>query len=60
MTELFTDTDMQRIAAAAERDGQDPAHWLQRIVRERLDAEKLEDALVAAHYTVATRTAAEL
>ncbi|WP_331759010.1 hypothetical protein OH782_42325 (plasmid) [Streptomyces sp. NBC_01544] len=60
MTELFTDTDLQRIAAAAERDGQDPVVWLKRIVRERLDAEELEDALVGAHFTVATRAAAEL
>ncbi|MFE7244034.1 hypothetical protein ACWD4L_25815 [Streptomyces sp. NPDC002596] len=59
MTELFTDTDMQPIAAAAERDGQDPAQWLLRIVRERLDAEELEDALVGAHVTVVARAAAD-
>ncbi|WP_405669604.1 hypothetical protein OG612_40310 [Streptomyces sp. NBC_01527] len=59
MTELFTDTDLQRIAATAERDGQDPVEWLKRIVRERLDAEELEDALLGAHFTVATHAAAD-
>ncbi|MEV7960277.1 hypothetical protein [Streptomyces sp. NPDC088141] len=58
MTELLTATDLQRINAAAERDGEDPAQWLQRIVRERLDAEELEDALAGAHFTVAARAAA--
>ncbi|GAA3482678.1 hypothetical protein [Streptomyces yanii] len=59
MTELFTDTDMQRIATVAERDGQDPAQSLLRIVRKRLDAEELEDALVGVHFTVVARAAAD-
>lgn len=58
MMELFTDADMERITAAAERDGQEPAAWLRQVVRERLDAEELEDALVGAHFTVAARAAA--
>ena len=58
MNDLFTDTDQQRIAAAAERDGQDVEAWLRTVVRERLDAEELEDALAGAHFTVAARTAA--
>ncbi|WP_327248433.1 hypothetical protein [Streptomyces sp. NBC_01320] len=59
MTELFTDTGMQRIAAVTEGDGQDPAQSLLRIVRERLDAEELEEALVGAHFTVVARAAAD-
>ncbi|MFF4276174.1 hypothetical protein [Streptomyces sp. NPDC001536] len=59
MMELFTDADRERIAAAAERDGQAPAEWLRAVVRQRLDAEDLEDALVGAHFTVATRAAAD-
>ncbi|WP_167163150.1 hypothetical protein [Streptomyces sp. MBT27] len=59
MNDLFTDTDQQRIAAAAERDGQDVDTWLRTVVRERLDAEELEDALTGAHFIVATRTAVE-
>lgn len=58
MMELFTDTDMERITAAAARDGRDPAEWLRQVVRERLGAEELEDALAGAHFTVATRAAA--
>ncbi|MBT2394375.1 hypothetical protein J7E87_34500 [Streptomyces sp. ISL-1] len=58
--ELFTVVDLERIAAAAARDGQSPVEWLRTIVLERLDAEELEDALVGAHFTVATRTAAGL
>ncbi|MER7497053.1 hypothetical protein ABT033_31210 [Streptomyces pharetrae] len=58
MMELFTDADLDRITAAAERDGQEPAEWLRQVVRERLDADDLEDALVGAHFTVATRAAA--
>ncbi|MFE1206192.1 hypothetical protein ACFW5V_31385 [Streptomyces sp. NPDC058762] len=53
MMALFTDTDMERIAAAAARDGYDPAEWLRQVVRARLDAEDLEYALVGAHFTVA-------
>jgi hypothetical protein len=59
MMELFTDADMERITAAAAHDGQDPAEWLRTVVRQRLDAEDLEDALVGAHFTVATRAAAD-
>ncbi|MFB6781701.1 hypothetical protein ACFCX0_30930 [Streptomyces sp. NPDC056352] len=59
MTELFTDTGMQRIAAVTEGDGQDPAQSLLRIVRERLDTEELEEALVGAHFTVVARAAAD-
>ncbi|MYX26798.1 hypothetical protein GTY75_08970 [Streptomyces sp. SID8381] len=58
MMELFTNADMGRIAAAAARDGQDPAEWLRQVVRERLAAEDLDDALVGAHFTVAARAAA--
>lgn len=58
MMELFTDAELDRITAAADRDGQEPAEWLRQVVRERLDAEDLEDALVGAHFTVATRAAA--
>jgi hypothetical protein len=58
MMELFTDAELDRIAAAAERDGQEPAAWLRQVVRERLAAEDLEDALVGAHFTVAARAAA--
>lgn len=58
MMELFTDADMERIAAAAARDGRDPAEWLRQAVRARLDAEDLEYALVGAHFTVAARAAA--
>jgi hypothetical protein len=58
MMELFTDADLDRVAAAAERDGQEPAEWLRQVVRDRLDAEDLEHALVGAHFTVATRAAA--
>jgi hypothetical protein len=58
MMELFTDADLDRVAAAAERDGQEPAEWLRQVVRDRLDAEDLEYPLVGAHFTVATRAAA--
>ncbi|MEV5358639.1 hypothetical protein [Streptomyces sp. NPDC052693] len=58
MMELFSDVDQDRIAAAAERNGQKPAAWLRQVVQERLAAEDLEDALVGAHFTVAARAAA--
>ncbi|MEU5510835.1 hypothetical protein [Streptomyces fungicidicus] len=51
MIELFTDADLGHITAAAERAGQEPAAWLRQVVRERLDADDLEDALVGAHFT---------
>ncbi|MGW0188146.1 hypothetical protein ACWDV7_20575 [Streptomyces sp. NPDC003362] len=59
MMELFTDADLDRITAAAERDGQELAAWLRQVVRERLDADDIEDALVGAHFTVVTRAAAD-
>ncbi|MEW1677960.1 hypothetical protein AB0O47_32705 [Streptomyces noursei] len=55
---LCTDADKERIAAAAARDGMNPEGWLLTVVRERLAADDLEDALAGAHYTVAARAAA--
>ncbi|MFI6210280.1 hypothetical protein ACIBAI_28595 [Streptomyces sp. NPDC051041] len=56
--ELFTDAELNRITTAAERDDQKPAESLRQVVRDRLDAEDLEDALISAHFTVAARAAA--
>ncbi|WP_157851710.1 hypothetical protein [Streptomyces monomycini] len=58
MTVLFTDVGMERVVAAADRDGQDVEEWVRAVLRERWDAEELTAATVVARCTVATRATA--